>query len=182
MSYLKLLIETWQAMSPDRRLRLGIAGGALLLVIVGLITANGQIARLEKKRLARERDLATMMLLKQQLLSARSGAQGLANRLAATRPDDSPAKIIEEIGIKGKSSKIAPLKSEDLGGYLAEMAEVRVDGVTANEAINLLFRLEKGSKPVMIRRALLKSRFDDPARLDLAMTIGLLKAAPGGAR
>jgi general secretion pathway protein M len=182
MSYLKLLIESWQAMSPDRRLRWGIAGAALLLVIVGLVTANSQIASLEKKRLARERDLKTMMVLKQQFLAARAGAQGLANRLAATRPDDSPAKIIEEIGIKGKSSKIAPLKSEDLGGYLADLAEVRVEGVTANEAINMLFRLEQGSKPVMIRRALLKSRFDDPARLDLTMTIGLLKAAPGGAR
>jgi general secretion pathway protein M len=52
--------------------------------------------------------------------------------------------------------------------------------VTANEAVNLLHRLEKGSKPVVINKALIKSRFDDPSKLDLTLTIALLKSAPQG--
>ena len=65
--------------------------------------------------------------------------------MAATRPDDSPAKIIEEIGIKGKRSQIKPVKGEDRGGYVEDAAEVQIDGLSANEAVNLLFRLEKGA-------------------------------------
>jgi general secretion pathway protein M len=34
----------------------------------------------------------------------------------------------------------------------------------------------------VIKKALLKSRYDDPARLDLTLTIALLKAAPQGHR
>ena len=71
---------------------------------------------------------------------------------------------------------------EERGGFLEDAAEVKIDGVTANEAVNLLFRLEKGPRPVVIKRALLKTRFDDPARLDLTFTIALLKALPQGQR
>jgi general secretion pathway protein M len=57
-----------------------------------------------------------------------------------------------------------------------------MEGLTSNEAANLLFRLEKGAKPVLIKRASLKTRFDDPARLDLTLTVALLKAAPQAQR
>lgn len=121
-------------------------------------------------------------MLKLRFQEANAGAQKLANRLAATRPDDSPAKIIEEIGIKGKNTQIKPVKGEDLPGFVEDAAEVKIEGLTANEAVNLLFRLEKGAKPVTIKRALIKTRFDDPAKLDLTLTVALIKAAQQGAR
>jgi len=59
---------------------------------------------------------------------------------------------------------------------------VKLDGLTLNEAVNLLYRLEKGSRPVLVKKANLKTRFDDPALLDLTLTIALLKPAPKGQR
>lgn len=182
MKYLHLLIETYNSMDDKTRLRWGMGIATILLLAVLLSTANSQVARLEKKRAAREADITEMLVLKLRFQEANAGAQKLANRLAATRPDDSPAKIIEEIGIKGKNTQIKPVKGEDLPGFVEDAAEVKMEGLTANEAVNLLFRLEKGAKPVTIKRALIKTRFDDPAKLDLTLTVALIKAAQQGAR
>jgi general secretion pathway protein M len=59
---------------------------------------------------------------------------------------------------------------------------VRIEGLTANEAINLIYRLEKGSRPMVVKKANLRVRFDDPSRFDLSMIVALLKPAPGTAR
>jgi general secretion pathway protein M len=59
---------------------------------------------------------------------------------------------------------------------------VRIDGLTANEAINLIYRLEKGIRPLSVKKANLRVRFDDPSRFDLALTVALLKPAPGQTR
>jgi general secretion pathway protein M len=142
--------------------------------------ANDRIGQLKKKLAARETDIAEILVLKQRYLEAKSVSQTLANRLTATRADDTPAKIIDEIGIKGKGSQITPLKGEEQGGYLEDTADVKLDGLTPNEAVNLLFRLEKGARPVVIKKALLKTRFDDPSKLDLTLTVALLKTAPQG--
>ncbi len=182
MNYLNFFREQYHRLESRDRIRVGIGIALLLFLAILFSTANARIGRLKVKLAAREADIAEMLVLKQRYLEANSVARKLANRLAATRVDDSPAKVIDEIGIKGKGSQIKPLKVEERGGFLEDAAEVKIDGVTANEAVNLLFRLEKGPRPVVIKRALLKTRFDDPARLDLTFTIALLKALPQGQR
>jgi general secretion pathway protein M len=167
-------------MEPGMRLRLTICIAVVLLILVALTAVNGQIARLEKRRTVREANIAEMLTLKQRYQEASADAQKLANRMAAVRPDDSPARIIDEIGIKGKGSQIKPVKGDEGNGYVEDAAEVKLDGLSANEAVNLVYRLEKGSKPVVIKKALFKSRFDDPSRLDLTLTIALLKPSATG--
>lgn len=180
--YLELLKERYESLDQRTRLQWGIGIALLLFVIILFTTLNGQISALEKKRKARENDLVEMMTLKQRFLTAKLSSQRFAGRLAGVRGDDSSAKIIEEIGIKGKSSKITPLKSEERGGFTEDSAEVKLDGLTLNEAVNLLYRLEKGTRPVLVKKANLKTRFDDPALLDLTLTIALLKPAPKAQR
>lgn len=180
MKYLDLLRENFNRMESTTRLRWGIGLACCLLMLIFLTALNTRVALLMKKRGAREADIAEMLILKQRYLEANAGAQKLANRMAATRPDDSPAKIIDEIGIKGKGSQFKQVKGETRGGYTEDAAEARIDGLSGNEAVNLIFRLEKGSKPVIIKKALIKTRFDDPAKLDLTLTLALLKPAPQG--
>jgi general secretion pathway protein M len=182
MNYLKLATDWYHHLDSQIRLRIGIGIALLLFLAILFSMANDRIDRLHKKLAAREADIAEMLVLKQRYLEANSTAQKLANRLTATRADDSPAKIIDEIGIKGKGSQIRPLKGEEQGGYLEDAAEVKLDGLTLNETVNLLFRLEKGARPVVIKKALFKTRFDDPSRLDLTLNVALLKTAPQGGR
>lgn len=182
MNLLDRIRDLYATTSPQTRLRAGYALIAVLALAVAWSAVSGRIALLERQRLSREADLVEMMSLKGRLLETRTVSQRLTNRLAATRGDDSPAKIMDEIGIKGRSTRVTPVKSEARGGFLEEAAEVKIEGVTANEAINLVYRLEKGPKPVVVRKANLRTRFDDPSHLDLTLTVALLKAAAPGAR
>ena len=181
MTSLQRLTERLITADRPARLRLGaIVAGVLVLALL-FTTANDRVRQLARKRSAREKDLAEMLSLRQRYLQAKAVSQKLSNRLAATRPDDSPAKLIDDIGIKGKGSQIKPVKGEERpGGIIEDAAEVRIDALTANELVNLLYRLEKGDKPAVIKRLFVKTRFDDPSRLDLTMTIALLKGAPQG--
>lgn len=172
------LRDHFNAMEPAARLKIGGAIAALLLLAIIYSALHDRIRKLELRRVSREASLTELMLLKQKHREASSGAQKLANRLAAVTADDSPAKLLEEIGIKGKSMQLKPLKGEERTGYLEDAAEVRIEGLSANEMVNLLHRLEKGAKPVVIKRANLKTRYDDPAKLDLTLNIALLKRAP----
>ena len=172
------IVSAFQDMDSRTRLRLGMVLGGVLVILIALSALNSRITALEKKRLSRESDLAEMMKLKLRYQEANTVSQRLTNRLLATRADDSPAKIIEEIGIKGKSSQVKPLKGEERPGFIEDAAEVKLEGLSANETINLLYRLEKGAKPVVLKRANLKVRYDDPSKLDIALIIALLKPAP----
>ncbi|NVN98764.1 MAG: general secretion pathway protein GspM [Geobacteraceae bacterium] len=172
------LTERFNEMDQAARLKVGYFIAALLVLAIGYSAINDRIIKLEKKRGSRQADLAEMMLLKQRHREASSGAQKLANRLSAVTPDDSVAKLIDEIGIKGKSSQIKPLKGEDRPGFMEDAAEVRIEGLSANDLVNLLFRLEKGVKPVVIKKANFKARYDDPSKLDISLSVALLKPAP----
>jgi general secretion pathway protein M len=176
------MISMLQRLDSRTRQRIGIVIALLLLVAVILSAMNSRISVLEKKRSAREADVAEMMRLKIRYQSASVGAQQLTNRVLSTRPDDTPAKLIEEIGIKGRSSQIKPVKGDSIPGYVEDAADVKLEGLTSNEATNLLYRLEKGMRPVTVKKALVKQRFDDPSRLDLSLTVALIKPAPAGAR
>jgi general secretion pathway protein M len=180
MNQLTRLRDAYQELDSRTRLQIGIGIAALLVIALVLSSANSTVAQLTKKRQAREAGLVELMQLKGRYQAALATSQRFANRLAATKSDDSPAKIVEEIGIKGKSLRVTPLKGEQRGAYLEDAAEIRIEGLTANEAVNLLFRLEKGTRPVIIKKASIKTRFDDPSRLDLTITAALLKTTTPG--
>ena len=171
------LRELFNEMEPAARLRAGYIIAALLTLTIVYSALHDRIVKLERKRVRREAALTEMMLLKQRHFEASAGAQKLSNRLSAVTADDSPAKLIDEIGIKGKNSQIKPLKGEERPGFVEDAAEIKIEGLSANEAVNLLYRLEKGTKPVVIKKANLKTRYDDPSKLDVTLNIALLKPA-----
>jgi general secretion pathway protein M len=182
MSILTTVRERYEELGPTARVRLGIGIAVLLCLAIGYSYGTDQLKRLQLKRANREQAVAEMMILKQRYQEASSGAQRINNRLAATKADDSPAKLLDEIGIKGKNLQIKPVKGDDRPGVVEDAAEIKIDGLSANEAVNLLHRLEKGSRPVVLKKTLVRSRFDDPAKLDLNLTIALLKQAPQAQR
>ena len=173
------LMDAWRDLDRRSRLWCGYALITLLAVVMGWSALASRTASLERKRAAREAVLKELLPLKVAYHSAKTVSDQQAGKMATLRPDDSLAKIIEETGIKGKGVKIAPLKGEERNGVIEDTADVRIEGLTANETVNLVYRLEKGGRPISLKKVNLRVRFDDPSRFDLAMTAALLKPAPG---
>ena len=182
MRFVEMIRDMWQDLDSRSRLRCGYLLIILLVVALGWTAVNSKVQALEKKRSAREIVLRDLLPLKVAYLSARQAADQLNGKMASLRPEDSPAKIIEDAGIKGKSIKIAPLKSEERNGFLEDSADIRIDNLTLNEAVNLLYRLEKGNRPLLIKKCNLRVRFDDPSRCDLNLILSLMRPAPGQAK
>ncbi len=177
MRFAANIVDAWNNLDRQSRLWAGYTVIGLLAAALLWSALAAKTSALEQKRAAREAVLKELMPLKVAYRTAKMSADQLMGRMASTRPDDTPAKIIEEIGIRGKGVKIVPLKSGEKNGAVEEIADVRIEGLTANEAVNLIYRLEKGSRPVTLKKVNLRVRFDDPARCDLAMTVALLKPA-----
>lgn len=179
MRVLEIIREWWQDLDSRTRLWTGYALIVLLAAVIGWSALSGKVQALEKKRSAREVVLKEMLPLKVAYLSARQSADRLSSSMSILLPDDTPARIIEDTGIKGKAVKIVPLKGEERHGFVEDAADIRIDALTLNEAVNLLYRLEKGGRPLVIKKCNLRVRFDDPSRCDLTMVLALLKPAPG---
>lgn len=182
MKLLEMIRDSWQDLDSRSRLWIGYAMIAVLAVAVGWSALSAKVAELEKKRAARETVLKELLPLKMTYMAARQSSDQLKGRMASLLPEDSPAKIIEDAGIKGKSVKIAPLKGEERSGFTEDAADIRIEGLTLNEAVNLLYRLEKGSRPLVIKKCNLRTRFNDPSRCDLSLVMALLRPAPGQAK
>jgi general secretion pathway protein M len=182
MRLFEIIRDRWQDLDGRTRLWIGYALIVLLAATVGWSALSAKVQALEKKRAARETVLKELLPLKAAYLSARQASDQLSGRIASLRPDDSPAKIIEDTGIKGKSIKIVPLKGEERSGFTEDAADIRIEGLTLNEAVNLLYRLEKGSRPLVLKKYNLRVRFDDPSRCDLSLILALLRPAPGQAK
>lgn len=177
MKLLEQIRIIWNDLDRQTRLRAGYVLIALLAAGVAWSALAGKVAGVEQKLKAREAVLKELLPLKVSYRAAKQSSDLLTGRMAMLRPDDSPARIIEEIGIRGKGVKISPLKGEERSGLIEDAADVRVDGLTFNEAVNLIYRLEKGSRPLLIKKSSLRVRFDDPSRCDLTMILALLKPA-----
>lgn len=172
------LMERYNELDREARRNIAILVIAILVLALLYSVLHERIGKLAKKRASREAAVAELMLLSHQFRQASADSQRLGNRLAAVAPDDSPAKVVEETGIRGRSTQVKPVKGEERQGMVEDAAEIRIEGLTANEAVNLLYRLEKSTRPVIIRKANLKSRYDDPSRLDVTLTVAVLKPLP----
>ena len=177
-----IIVDAWRDLDSRSRLWCGYGLIALLAVTLGWSALAAKTSELERKRAAREAVLKELLPLKAAYRSAKTTSDLQTGRMATLRPDDSLAKIIEETGIRGRGVKIVPLKGEERNGFIEDTADIRIEGLTANEMINLVYRLEKGSRPVSLKKVNLRVRFDDPSRFDLAMTTALIRPAPGQAK
>ena len=154
------LLEMLFALDKRQRLAIGGALVALLSSLVLLSFLSDRADRMYRKGAAREQDLTELMGLKVKIVAAR--ATGIA-----TPSPGSLTALVEATGISGKGRKVNPLPGA--GDTGKQVAEVRIDGLTANELVNFLYRMESAAG-VTLRKSSTKVRFDDPSRLDLAAT------------
>jgi len=176
------LKDWWSDLESRQRLWCGYGITIALGLAMAWSALVSKVSSLEQKRMMREGVLKELMPLKFSYHSAKLAADQNAVKMAGLRPDDSPAKIVEEIGIKGKGIKFTSVKGEERPGFIEEAAEIKVDALNSNELVNLLYRIEKGSRPMVIKKANLRVRFDDPAKLDLTLTAALIKPLAGQAK
>ena len=153
-----------------------LLAAAVILLAVAFGSLNSYLGSLEKRRASREQTLKELMLLQQRYKEASAASQSLGSRTALLTAGDNPAAIIEGTGIVPKGGmQSRPLPPEERGQILEEGAEINLSGLSLNDTVNLLYRLENGTKPVAIKKGIIRTRFSDPAKLDITLNLVLFR-------
>ena len=181
MNLLTKLRDQYVALDEGDRKLIKIASAIALLVLIAFSAMTRHVAHLNVVQASREQILMELLPLQQRYQEASAGAQRLTNRMTSVTPNDSPATIVEQTGIVPMGSmQSKPLPRKERGALIEDGAEVTLNGLSLNETVNLLYRLEQGSKPVTVSKAAIRSRFGDPTKLDVVLQVELIRAATQG--
>jgi hypothetical protein len=115
------------------------------------------------------------------LINEYSNLKAKANAVNAKRSLSKISSIIQAVndvfsslGIKEKVKSIKGIEDRDLGGRInEESADVQMEKITANELINVFFKIENSPMLLSIKKVSIKKSFASPELLDVNMTISL---------
>jgi general secretion pathway protein M len=99
-------------------------------------------------------------------------------RLKHLLQTESAGALMEEIGSEiGVSKQMASFKAIDAKqekGYYKNGVQVKLSGISLNELLNLIYRIENHKSLLVIRGFSMNAHFDDPALLDAEIQVVLV--------
>jgi len=169
----------------NERERLFLLGGAVLLVVLlagfgGYEFYRSTLVRLDKTIVTRTRQLADFDRLRHEALLLRQQMQQIEGKLAQSA-DFSLATFIE-----GQATQVAgrtslayarPQPTVTRGALQEEVLEAKLERISLEQLLRLLWTIETAPVPMHVRELNLRKRFDDPALLDLTMTVSAMRRA-----
>jgi hypothetical protein len=144
-----------------------LALGALLFAFQSLSSAREKAASLKKTR-------EEMRLMQEEVLALRSTVERLEGRQRLTGIKGIGRAVDEVFEPLGLREKVKSVKTIESGSAGEEKAEVKVEGLTLNEAVNAFYSLKNSPMLLIVRKADLKTSFENPERLDVTMTLSLI--------
>jgi len=119
-----------------------------------------------------------MLLLREDFLELSKKISSVEGKKSLIKVDGIiPAidEIFRSAGLAQKVKSVKPTATRDKKYAIEEEADVEVGKVNMNELVNILYKLENAPMVLLIKKARLKTAFEDPALLNVTMTIGLVK-------
>lgn len=145
--------------------------------------AMDSLKSLERKKSSAEAALAAMRVEAQELLDLEKRLNGYKRQIDGSDPGLKPVPLLEELVSRlGLSSQVKNLKSTDSrqdNGFIFLSAELELERLDLNQLVNLLFRIKNHNALLIVKRAEVEQDFQESDRLNLAITVSLVKAAPG---
>lgn len=182
VSLFSAAMHAYARLAPRERLLVQLGGAALAVTMLWSIGYSFQAARsrLEQKIRASDRQLGEMQDLRQRYLQLKQQTDTLIMDPSKRPADFSPYSFLQRVGNKAvggdKIKKIDP-DSKTIGKYLEESAELRLEGVTLPQVVNLLYEIENAPVPLRVARLQMKKRFNEPYNFDVTLKVSSIKTA-----
>lgn len=150
---------------------------ALLLASAFIFVTWSINAGVGKRLKTGKSELGAFNALRDEYLRAKASAGGAETRISAPLSRESASAVVEEIGaLSGVKSRITSIKTFDekaAKGYAKNGVEFKAEGVTLNQTVNLLYRMQMHRNLVLVRDFSMKARFDNPDIFDLTVQVVL---------
>ena len=157
--------------------RLLIAASAVIILAVSALLVNTSLS-LKKEGSALRSQKEEILLLREDFLELRKNVNAIEGKKSLIKVEGIiPAidEIFRSTGLTQKVKSVKPAATIDKKHAIEEEADVEVEKVSMNELVNVLYRLENAPMVLLIKKARLKTSFEDPSLLNITMTIGLVK-------
>lgn len=164
-------------MSLLRKRALLTIGGAAVPVVLCIIAVSFFFSSKNELAVAhaRQKEFAS---LKSEYQTLKSGIDVIENKKSITNIKgilQAVDEIFLSLGLKQRIRSVKPLNTREAPGLVEEEAEVQVERVNINEAVNLFYKIENAPMSIFIKKAAVKASFENPANLDITMTIALVR-------
>ena len=159
----------------DRRLLISAAG--LIILVVSALLLNTSLS-LKKEGSALRSQKEEILLLREDFLELSKKINAVEGKKSLIKVEGIiPAidEIFRSTGLAQKVKSVKPTATRDKKYAIEEEADVEVEKVSMNELVNILYRLENAPMVLLIKKARLKTSFEDTSLLNISMTIGLVK-------
>ena len=161
------------------RERLFLLGGAIVLVVIlvgfgGYQAYSATLVKLDRAIAARTRQLGEVERLRQEALQLRQQMQQAEAKLAQSAAFSLASYIegqADQLAGRGSLAYARPQPSVNRGQFQEESLEVRIERLSLEQVLRLLWAVESAPVPMQVRGLNLQRRFDNPALLDLTMTV-----------
>jgi general secretion pathway protein M len=151
---------------------------AVCVAVIFVLATNAIVGRVEKRAQPRKASLKAFYAQKEEYIKESAVVAPLEKKLLLPPSGVSPVAIIGEIGagigIKSNISSFKPFEDKALKGYVKNGVEVRVEGITLNQLVNLVYGIENYRNLLLIKDFSMKSRFDNPDIYDVTAQVVLV--------
>lgn len=159
----------------DRRFALPAALAAAVFICVVLVIMS---ASLRKERDSLKVQQKEMSALRDEYLELKGSVGAVEDRQTLTKVAgvvQGVEEIFKSIGLSQKVKSVKSAGARDQRFGTEEEAEVVVEKVNMNELVNILYKLENAPMALTVRKASMRTTFENPALLNLTLTVGLIK-------
>lgn len=115
-------------------------------------------------------------LLKIEYMTLRERINSFEQRKAITKTEgviQAAGSLISLPGIKDKVKSVKTSGNKIITNGTEEMAEVRLERLSLNEMVNLLYAAENPAMMLSVKQVSIKKSFEKPDLLDLSLTLSL---------
>jgi hypothetical protein len=182
------IVNAYQRLSGRERRMLEAAGGAMILIgfysLIWQPLQENQV-QLGKRIQTKQVELVEMQHMRETYLDLLSQFELRQKIIEKADPKFSlfphiEATVSEVLGGRDKIASMNP-QNKDLGGaYREESVELKLNGVSLQQLVDLMFHIEKGPQPLRLTRLQVKKRPREPQTFDVTATVSMLKSLEAG--
>ncbi|MBL7031601.1 MAG: hypothetical protein ISR97_00270 [Nitrospira sp.] len=157
----------------DRTLLVIVA--AILTVIIFSVTSLVYTRTLSEKNVQLKSQLTSLLAEKGEIIRLNADVTSKENKAAARRQAgivSTLEKIIK--GLEVEAMVIKSLGEKKVDEFTEENAELEIQEMDLNLAVNLLYHIDTSSVPMKIKNASIKTTFEDPDKFILKLTVSRL--------
>ncbi len=153
----------------------GVAFVLAVAIWLGVIAPYREAQQLLETRIDSRRQQVEEM----QRLAARYQRLQRQVRTAQNRPSRRPdfslfsfvETLTENLGVRERLVSLRPHQGSSGGEFREESVEIKLERLTLEQLVQLLYGLEKGEAALQVKNMRLKTRFDDRSRFDATLFV-----------